>query len=74
MESFVLTRSNPLSREELQFLLDGILQNLGPSLLRVLTGATKDGAALDSGAGIEPGSIRGAATTSRSARCRARTS
>lgn len=35
----------------------------GPSLLRVLTGATKDGAALDSGAGIEPGSIRGAATT-----------
>ena len=35
IESFVLTRSNPLSREELQFLLDGILQNLGPSLLRV---------------------------------------
>lgn len=35
VESFVLTRSNPLSREELQFLLDGIGQNLGPSLLRV---------------------------------------
>jgi len=35
IESFVLTRSRPLSREELQFLLDGILQNLGPSLLRV---------------------------------------
>lgn len=35
IESFVLTRSTPLSREELQFLLDGILQNLGPSLLRV---------------------------------------
>jgi len=35
IESFVLTRSNPLSREELQFLLDGITQNLGPSLLRV---------------------------------------
>jgi G3E family GTPase len=35
IESFVLTRSNPLSREELQFLLDGIGQNLGPSLLRV---------------------------------------
>jgi G3E family GTPase len=35
IESFVLTRSNPLSREELQFLLDGISQNLGPSLLRV---------------------------------------
>ncbi len=35
IESFVLTRSAPLSREELQFLLDGILQNLGPSLLRV---------------------------------------
>ena len=33
--SFVLTRANPLSREELQFLLDGISQNLGPSLLRV---------------------------------------
>jgi G3E family GTPase len=35
IESFVLTRNDPLSREELQFLLDGILQNLGPSLLRV---------------------------------------
>jgi G3E family GTPase len=35
IESFVLTRSNPLSREELQFLLDGISQNLGASLLRV---------------------------------------
>ena len=35
IESFVLTRANPLSREELQFLLDGISQNLGPSLLRV---------------------------------------
>lgn len=35
IESFVLTRSTPLSRDELQFLLDGILQNLGPSLLRV---------------------------------------
>jgi G3E family GTPase len=35
IESFVLTRSTPLAREELQFLLDGISQNLGPSLLRV---------------------------------------
>ena len=35
IESFVLTRSEPLSRDELQFLLDGIAQNLGPSLLRV---------------------------------------
>jgi G3E family GTPase len=35
IESFVLTRSNPLSREELEFLLDGIGQNLGTSLLRV---------------------------------------
>jgi G3E family GTPase len=35
IESFVLTRSNPLSREELQFLLDGIGQHLGTSLLRV---------------------------------------
>jgi G3E family GTPase len=35
VESFVLTRSTPLSRDELQFLLDGISQNLGPSLLRV---------------------------------------
>ena len=35
IESFVLTRDNPLSREELRFLLDGIAQNLGPGLLRV---------------------------------------
>ncbi len=35
IESFVLTRVNPITREELQFLLDGISQNLGPSLLRV---------------------------------------
>ena len=35
IESFILTRGAPLSRDELQFLLDGISQNLGPSLLRV---------------------------------------
>jgi G3E family GTPase len=35
VESFVLKRQEPLSRAELQFLLDGITQNLGPSLLRV---------------------------------------
>jgi G3E family GTPase len=35
IESFVLTREAPLSRDELQFLLDGIAQNLGPGLLRV---------------------------------------
>lgn len=35
IESFVLKRHAPLGREELQFLLDGISQNLGPSLLRV---------------------------------------
>ncbi len=35
IESFILTRPNPMTREELQFLLDGIFQNLGPSLLRV---------------------------------------
>ena len=35
VESFVLTRQAPMSREELQFLLDGISQNLGPGLLRV---------------------------------------
>ena len=35
IESFVLTRTEPLARDELQFLLDGISQNLGPSLLRV---------------------------------------
>jgi G3E family GTPase len=35
IESFVLTREAPLSREELQFLLDGVAQNLGGGLLRV---------------------------------------
>ena len=35
IESFVLTRANPITREELEFLLDGIGQNLGPSLLRL---------------------------------------
>ena len=35
IESFVLLRSEPLSRAELQFLLDGITQNLGRGLLRV---------------------------------------
>ena len=35
IESFVLTRSEPMSRDELQFLLDGISQNLGSGLLRV---------------------------------------
>ena len=35
IESFVLTRKEPLSRQELQFLLDGITQNLGTGLLRV---------------------------------------
>lgn len=35
IESFILTRTDPLSRDEVQFLLDGISQNLGPSLLRV---------------------------------------
>ncbi len=35
VESFVLVRSEPLTRDELQFLLDGISQNLGGSLLRV---------------------------------------
>src|ERR1700722_10500589 len=35
IESFVLTREAPLSRDELQFLLDGIAQNLGSGLLRV---------------------------------------
>ena len=35
MESFVLLREMPLSREELSFLLDGITQNLGSGLLRV---------------------------------------
>lgn len=35
VESFVLLREQPLSRAELQFLLDGITQNLGAGLLRV---------------------------------------
>ena len=35
VEAALFACSNPLSREELQFLLDGISQNLGPSLLRV---------------------------------------
>ncbi len=35
IESFVLTRANPITREELQFLLDGIGENLGTGLLRV---------------------------------------
>jgi G3E family GTPase len=35
IESFVLTRANPMTREELQFLLDGVGQNLGTNLLRV---------------------------------------
>jgi G3E family GTPase len=35
IESFVLTREAPLSRDELQFLFDGIAQNLGSGLLRV---------------------------------------
>jgi G3E family GTPase len=35
IESFVLTREPPLARDELQFLLDGIAQNLGSGLLRV---------------------------------------
>jgi|SRR5579871_5315474 len=35
IESFVLTREAPLAREEAQFLLDGIGQNLGAGLLRV---------------------------------------
>ena len=35
IESFVLLRDQPVSRAELQFLLDGIAQNLGSGLLRV---------------------------------------
>jgi G3E family GTPase len=35
IETFVLTRESPLMREEVQFLLDGIAQNLGTGLLRV---------------------------------------
>jgi G3E family GTPase len=35
IENFVLTREAPLTRDEAQFLLDGIGQNLGAGLLRV---------------------------------------
>jgi G3E family GTPase len=35
IESFVLMRDTPLTREEVQFLLEGISQNLGRGLLRV---------------------------------------
>jgi G3E family GTPase len=35
IENFVLTRESPLTREEVQFLLEGIAQNLGAGLLRV---------------------------------------
>jgi len=35
IENFVLSRESPLTREETQFLLDGIAQNLGSGLLRV---------------------------------------
>jgi len=35
IESFCLVRDEPLTRGALQFLLDGIAQNLGPGLLRV---------------------------------------
>jgi G3E family GTPase len=35
IESFVLTRDKPLSRDEAQFLLEGIAGNLGAGLLRV---------------------------------------
>lgn len=35
IESFYLIRDEPLGRDALQFLLDGITQNLGPGLLRV---------------------------------------
>jgi G3E family GTPase len=35
IENFVLTRDSPLTREETQFLLDGIARNLGTGLLRV---------------------------------------
>jgi G3E family GTPase len=35
IESFVLTREHPLSRDEAQFLLDGIASNLGTGFLRV---------------------------------------
>ncbi len=35
IESFCLVRDEPMTREALRFLLDGITQNLGPNLLRV---------------------------------------
>jgi G3E family GTPase len=35
IESFCLIRDEPLTRDAVQFLLDGITQNLGPGLLRV---------------------------------------
>jgi G3E family GTPase len=35
IETFVLSRESPLVRDEAQFLLDGIAQNLGAGLLRV---------------------------------------
>jgi G3E family GTPase len=35
IENFVLMRESPLAREEVQYLLDGITQNLGVGLLRV---------------------------------------
>ena len=35
IENFVLTRESPLTRAEVQFLLEGIAQNLGAGLLRV---------------------------------------
>jgi G3E family GTPase len=35
IENFVLMRESPLTREEAQFLLEGIAQNLGAGLLRV---------------------------------------
>jgi G3E family GTPase len=35
IESFCLVRDEPLTRDAVQFLLDGITQNLGPGLLRV---------------------------------------
>jgi G3E family GTPase len=35
IETFCLIREEPLTREALRFLLDGIGQNLGPGLLRV---------------------------------------
>ncbi len=35
IETFCLIREEPFTRSELQFLLDGLSQNLGPGLLRV---------------------------------------